>query len=106
MAAVKSTDPLLQEIRNYLDITWKDPKQDKNLEMYIDWGKKRIILLCGKVETDFYNAGPAKELLFDYVRYAFNKCLEDFERNFQSKIIELRVLNQVRAAEVPGYGET
>ncbi|MCL1823933.1 MAG: hypothetical protein FWG44_06990 [Oscillospiraceae bacterium] len=90
------TDILLPEIRNYLDITWEDPAQDKNLLMYIEWGISRISALCGAKTEDFTENSAAKEILFDYVRYAFNHSLEDFERNFQNKINTLRIYNQTR----------
>lgn len=90
---------LLGEVRNYLDITWQDSEQDKNLRGYIKRGALRINRLCGAASEDFTEEGAAKELLFDYCRYAYNKCLEDFEKNFRGVILELQIYNQVKGKQ-------
>ncbi len=79
---------MLQEIKDYLKITWDD--EDVNLQKTIDRGKAYLNELTGAV-LDFDTEGLARSLLFDYVRYVYNNASEYFEENFSSEILRLQL---------------
>lgn len=79
---------MLQEIKDYLKITWSD--EDSALQGLILRGKAYLNDLAG-IELDFETEGTAKSLLLDYCRYAYNNALEYFEENFQKEILRLQL---------------
>lgn len=81
---------MLNEIKKYLSITWKDEDIDEKIEMLLTQSKAAIASLTG-TEIDFENDQEAKELLFNRVRYAYNNALEYFESNFQKEILRLQL---------------
>lgn len=79
---------MLQDLKNYLKITWDN--EDDYLNKIISRGQAAIEDLVGS-EVDFENNEPAKTLLLDYGRYYYNNAVEYFEENFISQIVRLRV---------------
>lgn len=80
---------MLQEIKNYLKITWDD--DDEHLANLIARGQTKLQELAG-AELDFDSEGLARSLLFDYVRYAYNNASEYFEENFHHEILRLQLM--------------
>lgn len=72
-------DELLDEVKNFLDITWNDEAGDKKIAGFIRRGMKRINELCGK-EFDYSSDddAEAEETSFNYVRYAEAMHLMNF----------------------------
>ena len=62
-----AAEELLNDVRNYLDITYSDTDGDIKL------------------------IGIIRALLLDYCRYVRNSVLELFEQNFHSELIMLRI---------------
>lgn len=85
---------LLEDVRNYLDITWRDNSTDKKLAGIIERGTDYIDKKAGE-KQDYSKEGLARSLLFDYCRYARNDALELFEVNFRADLISLRLGVQV-----------
>ena len=64
MSAMSENDlsKLLEDVRNYLDITWDDPKGDEKLQGMI---KRGMASLAGKIgECDFLGDTQERTLLF------------------------------------------
>jgi len=89
-------DSLLEDVRNYLHITWVDETTDKNLTGFINRGKARLQVIAG-VSLDFTVEELPKSLLLDYCRYANSQALEMFEKNFASELMSLHIDSQVNA---------
>lgn len=83
-----SEKKLLEDVKNYLDRTFEDEEYDRNLYGIICNGKKVLNDLCGS-KQDYGKEGKERSLLFDYCRYAVNKNLEFFRRNFREELIDL-----------------
>lgn len=91
---------MLQEVKDYLKITWDD--EDSTLNATMLRGKGYLNDLVG-VELDFEIEGQPKSLLLDYCRYAYNNALEYFEENFNGQILRLQFkegINQLAELEV------
>ncbi len=87
---------LLQEIKDYLKITWDS--ENSNLEGMIARGINYIQDLTG-TELNFEVEGQPKALLLDYCRYAYNNALEYYEENFQREIVRLQLKEGIRASK-------
>ena len=89
-------DPLIQDVKDYLHITWIDANTDKNLIGFISRGKARLQTIAG-VSLDFTVEDLPKTLLLDYCRYANSQALEMFEKNFAQELMSLHITSQVNA---------
>ena len=84
---------LLDEVKNYLDITWDDTDTDKKISGIITRGKIKIIDLVGAFRSDFDKDTLAKSLLMEYCRLAWAGVPEKFEEIVRSELIGLRLKN-------------
>ena len=87
---------LLIDIKDYLNITWEDERNDKNLIGIMKRGMKRLQNIAGVSFIDFNEEGSAKELLLDYCRYANSHALEMFESNFIGELQSLHFEYQAK----------
>src|SRR5574344_401382 len=94
-----STDPmfltdLLEDVRNYLDITWEDYAGDAKLTGIISRGMKYLDSAAGET-LDYSTEDKPRELLFEYVRYARSGALDEFQTNYLSEILTLQQNREV-----------
>lgn len=89
---------LLEELKNYLNITWDDQETIDKLNGIIIRGKYYLNNKAG-VELDFENDYNAQQLLLDYGRYVYNHSFELFERNFKRELLALILHGGVKARE-------
>ena len=87
--------PLLEEIKNSLDITWADTATDQKIRNYIRSG---MVYLDGKLgaDGDYLSDGDPRTLLFEFVRYARDGAMDIFEHNYQSMILAMQNKKVVR----------
>lgn len=81
---------LLEDVRNYLDITYPDYETDRKLLGIISRGKAYLDKIAGMTQ-DYAAESQPRALLLDYCRYARSNALELFERNFRAELITLRI---------------
>lgn len=85
---------LLDDVKNYLDITWDDPESDKKLSGIVNRGISYLQDHAGGA-LSFETEGQARALLFDYCRYVRSNALEMFGVNFRGELIALRSEREV-----------
>ena len=86
---------LLEDLRNYLDITWEDAGGDKKLSGML---KRGMAAISGKTGgCDFVNETQEKSLLFIYVMYERAGELARFWENYRPEIISLQIARKVDA---------
>ena len=88
------TRQLLTDIRDYLDITWGRPEDDKKLENIMFQGIAYIDGINGK-ENNYEEHGQPRGLLFDYCRYARSNASEEFAINYQHELIRLQMRTEI-----------
>ncbi len=95
MAAMTENKELqiLEEVKNYLDITWDDPKEEKKLLGMIRRGMAAISEKVG--ECNFAGETQEKTLLFLLVMYEYSGELQQFWINYKNEIIGLQVTKKV-----------
>lgn len=86
---------LLEDVKNYLNITWKDETTDRKIRGLIASG---MVYIDGKhgIASDYESDGMPRTLLMEYVRYARDSALDVFENNYQSFILSMRNERAVR----------
>ncbi|MBD5549479.1 MAG: hypothetical protein HDQ97_19225 [Lachnospiraceae bacterium] len=90
---VKEEKTLLKDMKNYLDITWKDPEGDKKIAGMI---KRGMAAISGKIgECNFLEETQERALLFDYVMYARAGETPQFWTNYKEEIVSLQISRKV-----------
>lgn len=80
---------LLDDIKNYLNITWEDEATDDKISGLIASGMVYINTKYGE-EADYVQDGLPRILLMEYVRYARDSALDVFENNYLSMLIGMQ----------------
>ena len=96
---------LIDEVKNYLDITYNDEETDRKLSGIVERGKAYLDSIAGK-KQDYAKEGKAKELLLDYAMYVRAGRLAEFQKNYQHELIALRIQNAVSEEADDGTEET
>lgn len=84
---------LLNDVKNYLDITWDDSLGDQKIMGMVQRGMAAI---KGKIgECNFYGETQERALLFDYVMYARAGEIPKFWENYKTEMISLQIARKV-----------
>lgn len=86
---------LLEDIKNYLNITWSDERTDAKLRVMINSGQAYINSKYGEPANYEFDGLP-RTLLFEYVRYMRDEALDVFENNYTSMILAMQTQKAVR----------
>lgn len=86
---------MLDELKNYLNISWQDELIDNKLTQLVNESKAVLNHLMG-IDLDYEQDQEAKELLFNRVRYAYNNALDEFEKNFAQVILRKQLIVGIR----------
>lgn len=92
---------MIEELKNYLNITWPDEDTDTKIQGILDRATA-ILNNYAATSIDYGVAVNHKQLLFDCCRYIYNDAYEDFKRNYREELIMLRA----EFAEVSDNEET
>lgn len=97
MPALRENLPagLLEDIKNYINITWNDEATDKKIGGLIASGMVYLDSKYGEA-ADYTADGMPRTLLFEYVRYARDSALEVFENNYQALILDMQTEKAVQ----------
>lgn len=89
-------DGLLEDVENYLNITWQDGATDKRISGLIAAG---MVYLDGKLgaQADYTKDGLPRTLLMEYVRYARDYAMDVFENNYLSMLLDMQNDRKVKA---------
>ena len=90
---------LLDDVKNYLNITWSDEATDAKISGLIASGAMYLNSKYGE-EADYTADGLPRTLLFEYVRYARDSALDVFENNYQPMILGMQNERRVSAYEL------
>lgn len=83
------SEGILQDVKNYLNITWTDETTDQKISGLIASGIFYIDDKAGKAQ-DYQVSGYPRTLLLEYVRYARDEALDVFENNYCSFILAMQ----------------
>lgn len=94
--AAELTEGLLDDVKNYLDITWSDPDTNKKVSGIIARGIKYIDKAAGAA-MDYTEEDKPKELLLDYCRYVRSGKLDEFQTNYLQELLSLQMAQEISA---------
>ena len=83
---------LLEQVRQFLNITWVDNALDSQLQRFIDSSKDYLCKVAGRDDLDF-NTVLANDLLLNRVLYMNSHNQNDFQVNYNAELNALRILN-------------
>ena len=103
MSAIDVSKTLMDEAKNFLDITWNDAESDKKLQGQLRRGIAYITAKTGVSESSFESESEdsnyrAQELLFNYLLYDRAGAVDQFKKNYRSDILSLRMKWEVKNA--------
>ena len=87
---------LLEEVRNFLDVTYVDASGDLKLTGIIARGMAYLDLKAGAT-MDYSVEDIPKALLLNYCLYDKSKALDEFETNYMSMLLSLQQREEVKA---------
>ena len=95
-------DDVIQSVKRHLHITWSDSDTDaKLLDMICD-AEAALNHKLGAV-IDYTQVGAERRLFLNYLLYAWNDALEQFDTAYRAEIIQIRHKYEVeRFAEEDG----
>ncbi len=101
MSAIEITEELLQEAKNYLDITWQDDATDEKLKGQL---RRGITYLSDKTGVErsapaFLGDDRALGLLFNYLMYDRAGMTDEFTVTYSPEINSLRRKKEVARYE-------
>lgn len=86
----QSGKTLLEDVKNYLDITFADDDTDKKISDSIQRGTEFLNRIAG-CELDYEEKGGHRTLLFSYCRYDLAGKGDEFNKNYLGQILALQI---------------
>ena len=80
---------LLEDAKNYLDMTWADDAGEQKLSGILARGMAYLNRIAGE-NLNYGTEGQPRKLLCDYARYDLSGATQDFASDF---LLELNTLN-------------
>ena len=87
---VPYNEQLLKLVKTQLNITWDDDDTNGKLINMIDDAEVALNHQLGVADMDYTAPGEARRLFLNYMLYAWNDSLEEFDHAYISEIIKLR----------------
>ncbi len=90
--------PILDDIKQMLDINLDDESYDVKLNIIIEDGKQYLRRYNPLLsDEDFNKPSTARYLLHSFCRYAFSNAAEMFRANYKDDLLSLRQEYEVQA---------
>lgn len=87
----------LKQVKRHLNITWSDSDtDDKIIDMMMD-AEVELNHILG-AEGNYFAPGMQRRLYLNYMLYAWNECLNEFEDAYRKEILRIRHYNRVKGA--------
>lgn len=81
---------LLEDVKNYLDLTWPDNRIDDKVTGIARRGMAYLDGVAG-TSLDYTVETAPRELLLEYCRYSINGILDQFENNYAPFLVRLAI---------------
>lgn len=95
---------MVDRVHRHLNITWTDEDtEDRLIDMMLD----AEITLNHKLgaEIDYLSPGQERQLYLNYMLYAWNDCLNEFDEAYRAEILQIRHKYEVKGAAYDPYEE-
>ena len=85
-----ATDDLINQVKNYLTITWEDDETDAKIDVLTNDAIDAMNHKLGSEELDYSQAGAYRRLFLNYCLYAYNGCTEQFDDAYMKELNQCR----------------
>ena len=87
---------LLKEVESYLNFTWEDEAKEERIKSYINSSIAYLqevadAELCFESDEEHIADELARDLLFNRVLYMDSQALDDFQKNYNGMLDELKI---------------
>lgn len=89
---------LLEEVKSYINFTWEDSAKEQRIEKYIESSIQYLNGIAG-AEIDYDRDLLARDLLKNRVLYYDSQAIDDFAKNYNGLLEELRITYLVHVNE-------
>lgn len=83
------SEEMTARIKRELKITWEDEDTEKIIADMIADAEIALNHKLG-AECDYEAPGPIRRLFISYCSYAYNDCLEEFDKAYMNDIYQIR----------------
>lgn len=90
---------LLEEVKSFLNFTWVDPAKEQRIQGYIDSSIAYLKEVSGDDGLDVQSDYLAHDLLLNRCLYMDSQALDDFNKNYNGMIEELKIKYSVLNAD-------
>lgn len=90
---------LLQEVKSFLNFTWEDPAKENRIIGYINSSIAYLKEVAGDDSLDVTTDYLAHDLLLNRVLYMDSQALDDFAKNYNGYLEELKIKYSVSNAD-------
>lgn len=81
---------LLEEVKSFLNFTWTDYSREERIKSYIISSIEYLKEVAG-TDIDLKTDYLSRDLLFNRVLYMDSQALDDFAKNYNSYLLELKL---------------
>ncbi len=79
----------ISAVKLHLNITWSDEETDKKIKGIIEDAENYLNHKLG-AEIDYFQPGAERRLFLSYCSYLYNEVQNEFEKDYQNNLNELR----------------
>lgn len=83
-------ETLLEQVKSYLNFTWEDNAKEQRIVEYINSSIAYLQEVAG-TGIDFTTDYLARDLLFNRVLYMDSQALDDYQKNYNGMLLELKI---------------
>lgn len=93
------SESLLEEVKSFINFTWEDPAKESRIVSFINSSIEFLKEVAGNDNLDVESDYLANDLLKCRVLYMDSNALDDFNKNYNGMIEELRIKYSVLNAD-------
>lgn len=86
---------LVEKVKNICNITWYDDSINEKINDIIEDAEITLNHKLG-AKIDYSKKGIERRLFLNYCLYAWNDCLDEFDKKYMNEIYQIRAIYEVK----------
>lgn len=92
---MEDRESLLERVKSTCNITWDDEDINEKINSIIDDAEITLNHKLG-ADIDYSLKGMERRLFLNYCLYAWNDCLDEFDKRYMNEIYQIRAKYEVK----------
>lgn len=92
---MENRDSLVKQVKNTCNITWEEKSINEKIDSMIDDAEIALNHKLGAI-IDYSKKGMERRLFLNYCLYAWNDCLDEFDKKYMNEIYQIRAIHEVK----------